>query len=158
MTIRAATPDDLDLLTDALGADHHAFFRDHYRSQRSGSGEILLAFRDGRPVGGVFLSWGPATEPEVRRHLPGVPVIFHLHVAPASRRRGVGRALLRRAEANLRARGHDRVLLGVDRSNTIARDLYLRLGYVQPAEPELRDLGAAAEPYDILVADLDRPG
>jgi probable F420-dependent oxidoreductase len=108
------------------------------------------------PIGAVFVSWDVADEPEVRRHLAGVPTIFHLHVAPAHRHRGVGRALLRRAEQRLRERGHSRVLLGVDRSNQVARDLYLWLGYRHPETPELRGLGEG-EPYDILVADLNRP-
>lgn len=165
--IRAANRDDLELLTEALGTEHYEFFLGRYSLQEKGLGEILLAFEDGRPVGGVFVSWDLATEPEVRRHLAGVPMIFHLHVAAARRHNGVGRSLLRRAEANLRARGHEQVLLGVDKSNKVARDLYLWLGYVHPAEPDLRDLRAAPEPgdrehavgdtYDILVADLDRP-
>ncbi|WP_250033291.1 GNAT family N-acetyltransferase [Paractinoplanes maris] len=164
--IRAANRDDLESLIGALGPDHHEFFAGRYPLQEKGLGEILLAFEDDGPVGGVFLSWDLATEPEIRRHLAGVPMIFHLHVAPARRHHGVGRALLRQAEANLRARGHEQVLLGVDKSNRVARDLYLWLGYVQPAEPDLRDLRATPEPgardhavgdtYDILVADLDR--
>ncbi|WP_250007235.1 GNAT family N-acetyltransferase [Actinoplanes sp. M2I2] len=166
VTIRAAARDDIELLLGSLGVEHHEFFLGRVPLQEKGLGEVLLAFEDGRPVGGVFLSWGLATEPEVRRHLAGVPMIFHLHVAPARRHRGIGRALLRRAEANLRARGHRQVLLGVDKSNKVARDLYLWLGFVQPAEPDLRDLRATPEPgardhsvgdtYDILVADLHR--
>jgi GNAT superfamily N-acetyltransferase len=165
--IRAANRDELDMLAESLGSGHYEFFLGRYPLQEKGLGEILLAFADGRPVGGVFLSWDLASEPEVRRHLAGVPMIFHLHVAPSHRHHGVGRALLRRAEANLRARGHKQVLLGVDKSNKVARDLYLWLGYVQPAEPDLRDLRATPEPgdrshavgdtYDILVADLRRP-
>jgi GNAT superfamily N-acetyltransferase len=152
--IRAAHRDDLDGLAASLGPAHHEFFLNHYPLQDKGLGEILLAFEDGRPVGGVLLNWDLATEPEVRSHLAGVPMIQHLHVDPARRRRGVGTALLRAAEAGLRARGHRRVLLGVDQSNPVARDFYLRLGYVQPAEPDLRDLQAPSGAYDILVANL----
>jgi ribosomal protein S18 acetylase RimI-like enzyme len=164
--IRAANRDDLELLPETLGSEHHEFFLGRYPLQEKGLGEILLAFEDDRPIGGVFLSWDLATEPEVRRYLAGVPMIFHLHVAPARRHRGVGRALLRGAESSLRARGHRQVLLGVDKSNEVARALYLWLGYVHPSEPDLRDLRATPEPgaqehtvgetYDILVADLGR--
>jgi GNAT superfamily N-acetyltransferase len=164
--IRAADRDELELLTQTLGVTHHEFFLGRFPLQEKGLGEILLAFEGDLPVGGVFISWDLPTEPEIRRHLAGVPMIFHLHVAPARRHRGVGRSLLRQAEARLLARGHQQVLLGVDKSNKVARNLYLWLGYVQPAEPDLRDLRATPEPganehsvgdtYDILVADLNR--
>ena len=165
--IRVAKREDVELLHTALGPDHHAFFRSRFVLQRSGFGEILVALKDSRPVGAVFISWDLATEPEVREHLAEVPMVFHLHVAPAHRHQGIGRKLLREAEAQLHQRGHKRVLLGVDKSNEIARNLYLWLGYVRPDEPELSDLGATKEPgeephlieeaYDILVADLHRP-
>ena len=157
VAIRAASREDVESLGDALGEKQCQYFLGRFPAQQEGLGEILLAFAGGRPVGGVFLSWDAATEPEVRRHLPGVPIIFNLHVTPARRHRGAGRALLRRAEANLRDRGHERVLLGVDATNTAARDLYLWLGYTRPSEPELRGLpGEDGDTYDILVADLRR--
>ncbi len=165
--IRVAEPGDLDGLGEALGPEHRDFFRNRFPIQQAGLGEILVACGDAGPVGAVFLFWGPADEPEVRRHLADVPMIFHLHVAPEHRHRGVGRSLLRRAEENLRARGHTRVLLGVNKSNKVARALYEWLGYTQPPEPALSNLGATTEPgagghpvgetYDILVADLLRP-
>ncbi|HEY7272446.1 MAG TPA: GNAT family N-acetyltransferase [Actinoplanes sp.] len=165
--IRVAENGDLDSLGDALGSEHQAFFRDRVPLQMDGLGEILVAVREAGPVGAVFLYWGPADEPEVRRHLADVPMIFHLHVAPAHRHRGVGRSLLRRAEEVLRHRGHERVLLGVDKSNKTARALYEWLGYTTPPEPALSNLGSVSEPgdgghpvgeaYDILVADLSRP-
>jgi ribosomal protein S18 acetylase RimI-like enzyme len=165
--IRVAEPSDLDLVAEALGPEHHAFFAGRLPLQKEALGEILVAFRGHQLIGAVFISWDEADEPEVRKHLAEVPMIFHLHVAPAHRHQGVGRTLLRHAEERLRRRGHARVLLGVDKSNKIARGLYKWLGYVRPHEPELSDLGDTAEPgqpghsvaeaYDILVADLDRP-
>jgi len=164
--IRVAKPDDIEPLIETLGSAHHVFFRSRFPLQIVGLGQILMAFRDERPVGAVFISWDLADEPEIREHLAEVPMVFHLHVAVEHRHQGIGRGLLRRAEELLRERGHDRVLLGVDKSNEMARAFYLWLGYTQPAEPELSDLGATAEPgelahsvgetYDILVADLRR--
>ena len=154
--VRVAAPGDIDVLAGALGPRHHAFFRSRMPQMRRGLGETLLAFRGGHVVGTVFVSWDVADEPAVRKYLPGVPIIFHLHVAPPYRRQGVATALIRHAEARLRRRGYSRVLLGLDISNEPARRLYRRLGYVQPDEPELRGLEAPAEPYDILVADLHR--
>ena len=164
--VRVAESDDVDMLRETLGPTHHEFFRGRFPLQDAELGEILMAFLADRPVGAVFISWDLADEPEVREHLAEVPMVFHLHVAPEHRHRGIGRELLRQAEERLRKRGHDRVLLGVDKSNRVARQLYQWLGYTQPVEPELSDLGAAAEPgeeghsvaeaYDILVADLHR--
>jgi GNAT superfamily N-acetyltransferase len=154
--VRVAAPGDIDVLAGALGPRHHAFFRSRMAQMRRGLGEALLAFRGGHVVGTVFVSWDVADEPAVRKYLPGVPIIFHLHVAPPYRRQGVATALIRHAEARLRRRGYSRVLLGLDISNEPARRLYRRLGYVQPDEPELRGLEAPEEPYDILVADLHR--
>ncbi len=153
--IRVADLDDIRSLRRALGAEHFDFFHGRHHLQEQDLGEILVAFTAHGPVGAVFVSWDVADEPEVRRHLAGVPMIFHLHVAPRHRHRGVGRRLLRHAEETLRKRGHSRVLLGVDKSNDVARELYLWLGYQRPAEPELSGLGEG-ETYDILVADLDR--
>jgi GNAT superfamily N-acetyltransferase len=164
--VRVATFSDIDMLGEALGPGHRDFFHSRFPLQVAGLGLILIAYRDTRPLGAVFISWDDADEPEIREHLAQVPMIFHLHVARPHRGKGVGRQLLREAENWLRKLGFDRVLLGVDKSNDKARRLYLRLGYVQPAEPELSDLGSAVEPgqeeysmgeaYDILVADLYR--
>jgi GNAT superfamily N-acetyltransferase len=90
---------------------------------------LLVAWVDGRPVGDVFLSLGPADEPEVRRHLPGVPTLVHLEVVGPLQRRGIGTALVRAGEDVARRLGHDRVALGVGLDNPGARRLYERLGY-----------------------------
>ncbi|BFU45791.1 GNAT family N-acetyltransferase [Krasilnikovia sp. MM14-A1004] len=166
IAIRVARPADIARLSSTLGTPHGDFFAGRLPLQEAGLGEVLVAWRGGAPVGAVFVSWDVADEPEVRKHLADVPMISHLQVADAHRHRGVGRTLLRHAEQRLRWRGHTRVLLGVDKSNEVARRLYEWLGYVQPDEPELCDLGAepgrtadpAAETYDILVADLYRGG
>lgn len=149
-----------------LGEDHGRYFAERLPLQQEGLGEVLLARHAGVIVAAVFLYWGEADEPEVRRLLAKVPMLFHLHVHRPRRRHGIGTALLAEAEDRLRARGHPMVLLGVDKSNHDARRLYERLGYVQPEEPELTDLRATSDPgerehsvgetYDILVADLYR--
>jgi ribosomal protein S18 acetylase RimI-like enzyme len=165
--IRGAEPGDVEQMPESLGVEQHAYFYDRLLLQKDGRGAVLLAFDVHRPIGGVFVSWDEADEPEVRKHLSSVPMIFHLYVAPDYRHRGVGRLLMQAAEGVLRRRGYTSVLLGVDKSNEVARRLYEWLGYVQPHEPELSDLRAAVAPsqpersvgeaYDILVADLRRP-
>jgi ribosomal protein S18 acetylase RimI-like enzyme len=77
----------------------------------------------------VFLECEPATEPEVRRQLPGVARLDHLEVAGPFGGRGIGTALIGAAEATARQLGYERIALGVGLDNRRARRLYERLGY-----------------------------
>jgi ribosomal protein S18 acetylase RimI-like enzyme len=56
-------------------------------------------------------------------------VLWFLYIAPAWRRRGVGRALLERVEAHGRARGATHVWLETSNVNTPGVAAYERLGY-----------------------------
>jgi GNAT superfamily N-acetyltransferase len=125
--IRPGSEADLAALVAALGQRH--FFTDHLARQQQGGAVLLLAWLDGRPVGDVFLECGPAGEPEVRRHLPGVPRLIHLEVLGPFQRRGIGTALIRAGEDTARRLGHERIALGVGLDNRDARRLYERLGY-----------------------------
>jgi GNAT superfamily N-acetyltransferase len=125
--IRPGSEADLAALVAALGQRH--FFTDHLARQQQGGAVLLLAWLDGRPVGDVFLECGPAEEPEVRRHLPGVPRLIHLEVLGPFQRRGIGTALIRAGEDTARRLGNERIALGVGLDNRDARRLYERLGY-----------------------------
>lgn len=85
---------------------------------------FVLARRGGLWVGFIHLGWGRSTG-------SGLPVlrVQGLYVAPAHRRRGVGRALLAHAEGMARAGGACRLQLGVDRDNVAARRLYEQSGF-----------------------------
>jgi GNAT superfamily N-acetyltransferase len=108
--VRRASGADLEPLVAVFGS--RDFFGDCLARQRRGDGVLLVAWRDGRPVGDVFLARDPADEPEVRRLLPGVPQLGHLEVDGRLWRRGIGTALIRAGE-----------------DNPGARRLYERLGY-----------------------------
>jgi GNAT superfamily N-acetyltransferase len=125
--VRPASDADLATLVAVLGERH--FFTDRLARQRRGGGVLLVAWLDGRPVGEVFLETEPANEPEVRRHLPGVPRLDHLEVAGPFQGRGIGTALIRAAEDTARRLGNERIALGVGLDNPKARRLYARLGY-----------------------------
>ena len=129
MEIRPASAGDLEPL-GAVFASERGFFADCLSRQEAGGGVLLVAWLDGWPAGDVFLSLGPADEPEVRRHLPGVPTLVHLEVVGRLQRRGIGTALVHAGEDAARRLGHGRVALGVGLDNPGARRLYERLGYI----------------------------
>ena len=126
--IRPGSAVDLEPLVAVLGQRH--FFADHLGGQQRGAGVLLVAWLDGAPVGDGFLAWDPAPEPELRRHLPGVPRLIHLEVVGPQQGRGIGTALIRAAEDTARRHGHERLVLAVGVGNPDARRLYERLGYV----------------------------
>src|SRR5262249_45476086 len=84
------------------------------------AGGFYLARLDGAPVGCVALARFDPTTAEVKR----------MFVHPNARRRGVGRALLARLQADARAAGYRRLRLGTIEEMTAARRLYAELGFV----------------------------
>jgi GNAT superfamily N-acetyltransferase len=126
--IRPAAADDLEPLV-AVFSTERRFFTDCLARQSASEGVLLVAWLDGWPAGDVFLRLGTADEPEVRRHLPGVPTLVHLEVLDRLQRRGIGTALLHAGEDTARRLRHDRVALGVGLDNPGARRLFERLGY-----------------------------
>jgi GNAT superfamily N-acetyltransferase len=125
--IRPASDTDLATLVAVLG--ERRWFTDRLVRQQHGGGVVLVAWLEDHPVDEVFLECEPATEPEVRRQLPGVPRLDHLEAAGPFQGRGIGTALIRAAEATARQLGHERIALGVGLDNPKARRLYERLGY-----------------------------
>ena len=94
------------------------------------SGDYLAAvLPDGRIAGKLGIRYD--------EH-PGAGTLFQFDVIPSLRGRGVGTALVGRAEQLIRDHGCDRVTLGVEESNEAAIRLYRRLGYevfgTEPAE------------------------
>ena len=125
--VRVASWADLAPLIAVLGQER--YFADRLARQDSRRGMLLVALLDGRAVGDVYLWLEQAEEADVRRYLPGVPLLGHLEVLPGLRGHGIGTEITRVAEEALRRLGHDRVALGVDMDNHRAAALYERLGY-----------------------------
>jgi GNAT superfamily N-acetyltransferase len=125
--VRPGSDADFATLVAVLGERH--WFTDRLARQQRGGGVVLVAWLEGRPVGEVFLECAPANEPEVRRHLPGVPRLDHLEVPGPLWGQGIGTALIGAAEDTARQLGHERIALGVGLDNPKARRLYGRLGY-----------------------------
>lgn len=112
-------------LERALGAERTAFYR--HRLERRGI--VLTAWEGGMFIGAVYVTWEPADEEVVRRHLPGVPFIHRLYVLTGLRNHGRGRALLRAAEELDEVRMAGRLAAGVDLDNDRVLSLYARTGY-----------------------------
>ena len=116
-------------LNEAFAEDWHwhevtpANFDEFYLKQRYHDPRLwLLAWDDDELAGFVLATSGRGSEPDLGW-------VGTLGVRPGWRRRGLGEALLRSAFAELYARGHRRVGLGVDTENvTGALRLYERVG------------------------------
>lgn len=92
------------------------------RKRAQGDDGILIALRDRQLVGAVAFGYDG-----VRGW------VYHLAVAPAARRHGVGSALMRAVEERLRARGCPKVNLQIVSGNAAVIAFYERLGYaVEP--------------------------
>ncbi len=91
-----------------------------------GESVILLASQDGAPVG--FCQMYPSFCSVIAAP---IYVLYDLFVAPAARKSGAGRALLRAAETHAREHGCKRMDLTTARNNATAQSLYESLGWVR---------------------------
>ncbi len=131
--IRTATVDDLDVLVPLFDA-YRAFYERApdpagaraYLQARIAAADatVLIAGIDGRTVGFALMypSWSS---------LAMAPVVHlsDLFVAPGSRARGAGRALIEACEAFGLRHGAVRLQLETHRTNTVAQALYTELGW-----------------------------
>jgi ribosomal protein S18 acetylase RimI-like enzyme len=129
--LRAATADDVPRLTELV----HAAY-DHYVERLGGTPRpmtddytevvrtrrVTVAERAGEIVGLVVLVIDDRQT-----------TVDNVAVDPAHRRTGVGRALLRHAEAQARDAGHDLIHLYTHERMTENLALYSRIGYVEYA-------------------------
>lgn len=108
-----------------------------------GKAVLLVAWLEGELAGTVILS---LDMPESQPHRAEVQKLM---VAPAARRRGVGRALMARAEQA--ARGLGRSLLVLDtRSGTAAEALYRAMGWTELGTIPGGELGPDRQPADVV--------
>ncbi|MGF3024785.1 N-acetyltransferase family protein [Methylobacterium aquaticum] len=100
-----------------------AFWRDGLPALESGARRLLVAREDGRIVGSTQV--GLAAPPNGRHRAEITKVLVH----PQARRRGLGRALMREAEAVAAAEGRSLLILDT-RTDDAGEALYRSLGYV----------------------------
>jgi ribosomal protein S18 acetylase RimI-like enzyme len=116
---RRKAQDDLErVLPDGLATPGHS---------------IYVLEQDGAAVGRLWLAERLMDD---RRAL----FIYDIHVNPPWRGRGLGRAAMLLVEDQARARDIRRIELNVFGGNTVARRLYLSLGYVERAVLMAKDL------------------
>jgi GNAT superfamily N-acetyltransferase len=82
-------------------------------------GAFLVIYVDGKPVAGGG----------IKRDEDGVAEIKRMYVAPAARRRGLGRRLLEELEAKARELGYARIRLDTGARQPHAQAMYERAGY-----------------------------
>lgn len=101
---------------------HRGIFRDAFERQERGETTMLLAVANDFPVGQIFLDYARARE-------ESTAVYWAVRVYPFLQGLGLGTALIRAAEEQVRRRDIEWAELGVERENADARRLYERLGY-----------------------------
>lgn len=139
LEIRDATPADLPEL---IGVKPDApLHRERLERQARGEVTYLVAGVAEQPVlGYVLIKWhGDSRHNEF-------PMLEDLLVRPPVRGRGVGARLMLHAESLCRARGLNRLGLGVNPTdNPRAKELYERLGYHDAGEPPRYDVYAVTD-------------
>jgi N-dimethylarginine dimethylaminohydrolase/GNAT superfamily N-acetyltransferase len=123
--VRLLTDDDRDRVDAVLPL-----------SRLDARGEYLVAWVDGEPVGHAFVA-----PPGRSLRFPELPELQDVWVQPERRRQGVATALSRAAEAEVAARGFDRLVLSVGEDNAPAWKLYEGLGFVDTKVEPVRVRG-----------------
>jgi len=109
----------------------------------AGDRVVLAAWRDGHLAGSVTLDLATA------ENQPHAAAIQKLIVEPAARRRGIGRALLRRAEQAARAHGRRAAMLDT-RAGSAAEALYRAEGWRELGRIPGFEIDAARQPCDTV--------
>ena len=130
--IRVATEEDLKSIVShyAPGGGDSPWdpFADLERIRGIPRRGLNVALLSGRYVG--FLFWYEARNPWYAPDVKRYARISDLHILPAARRKGIGRALMQDALSQIRAAGIPTVFLETDTNNARAQSLYRSEGFV----------------------------
>jgi GNAT superfamily N-acetyltransferase len=131
--IRAATSSDLDDLVSLTGSRDRVQVR--LQAAERGDDSMLVAVMSSKVVAVESIRWRNGCD------MPH-PWLYGVHVAAEMRRQGVGRALVKAAEAVSRRRGADCLSLDVDTDDDAASSFYAALGYtvIRPHQHRWRSL------------------
>jgi GNAT superfamily N-acetyltransferase len=156
MLIRPLSSSDPEVISTAfieIGWDKpSAQYWRYLEEQNAGVRDVLVALVDDRFSGYVTIVWQPEYAPFLAN---GIPEVQDFNVLPACRKRGIGTALMDRAE-NIISRRSDLVGIGVgmypDYGN--AQRLYVKRGYV-PDGRGLTYKRNVIQPMESVVNDDD---
>lgn len=137
LSIRPLRAQEYESLAEAFTGFDEAFdyFEARYLEQLLQKRVVFVAWDADQPLGFANLIWDSPYDAFWRQR---TPEIADLWVQPASRGRGVARALIEACERQARSQGYARIGISViaqDPAYEPARQLYPRLGYLpdQPA-------------------------
>jgi [ribosomal protein S18]-alanine N-acetyltransferase len=140
IVIRNATDEDLKSIVAHYGPGGGDSpwdpFADLERIRRIPLRGLLIAELEGAYVGFIF--WYAARKPWYAPNVDRYARISDLHIIRAGQGRGVGRALLREALANIRSEGIVTVFLETDENNDRAQRLYESEGFTRVAPGVVR--------------------
>ncbi len=155
LSLRIATPDDKDLVSEILKDSYPAGLASHYppaildavlplmclaHPVMLARGTYIIATLDGRPAG--CGGWSNAAPGGVGME-PGRAHMRHFAVRTGAMRRGVGRALYDRSAFEARTLGYDRV---VTEAALNAEGFYAALGF-QALGQESEEINGVPFPY-----------
>ncbi|MGC5628359.1 GNAT family N-acetyltransferase [Georgenia sp. Z1344] len=127
VVVRPCTDADLEVLVRVWPTSgvHEA----HVARAASGDASYLVAWDGEEPLGSGLVRWtGPVGE-NAAAAFPSAVEICHLQVREGARGRGVGTAIIHRAEVLVVDAGAVTVAVGVSVDNPGAERIYERLGY-----------------------------
>jgi GNAT superfamily N-acetyltransferase len=127
--IRSATSADIASLESIKPVKEEGYFARCLAEQEKGLRDTYMASLNGQDVGYVILNRKP--QYPLYKKL-GIPEIQDLNVLPASRRHGVGTALIEHCEIVVRKEGYAQAGIGVGLHSGYgaAQRLYVKLGYI----------------------------
>jgi ribosomal protein S18 acetylase RimI-like enzyme len=102
--------------------DHRELIREAFERQQRGEVSMLVAELQGFPVGQIWVDF-------TRKAADSVGVLWAYRILDPVQGLGVGRALLRAAEAEIAGAGLPCAEIAARYDNVAARDLYERRGY-----------------------------
>lgn len=128
LVIRQCKKEDLPLLEKYIPTARYHINR--FESQEKGDCLYLIAWVEGVPVGHLNLKLKGTDEEYVRNSLGVFPEFNAIGTYPPEMRsKGVGRALIEKAEKVCKELGFKEIGLAVDTENTRAELLYRRMGF-----------------------------
>lgn len=133
---RVSTATELAAARDLIRAHIEAHSEAH---DAAATGALLAALPAPyvAPAGGLWLAWDGEEAAgciALQTLAPGIGEVKRMYVRPASRGRGIARALAQRAIVEARGLGHDRLRLGTLTTMHVAQNLYASLGF-KPIAP-----------------------